>query len=206
MSQIIHQRPKYSIAIQILPRTGAGHKNKLLEISKRLINTKAQIRFLIRCKKHNLIPNGLNRRFFISISSFSQSGRRLCQRFQWKLLLRILSDKHWMLHKYKQRIQSLWKHLEAFNLGSRFYFQTDVMIKKKMNYWDRQDTHRLSQKFMKLVERNATYDLHKKQLSKDKDARIQESKDFCDRKLVYNVSGKYIPTETEQLIGRLGFS
>jgi len=150
MSQIIHQRPNIPSQYRFRREQAQATINKLLEISKRLINTKAQIRFLIRCKKHNLIPNGLNRRFLISISNFSQSGKRLCQRFQWKLLLRILSDKHWMLHKYKQRIQSLWKHLEAFNLGSRFYFQTDVMIKKKMNYWDRQDTHRLSQKFMKL--------------------------------------------------------
>jgi len=111
-----------------------------------------------------------------------------------------------MLRKYKQHIQSLWEHLETFNLGSRFYFQTDVMIKKKMNYWDRQDTHRLSRKFMKLVERNATHALNKKQLLKDKDARIQESKNIWDRKLLYNLSGKRIPEETEQLIGRLGFN
>ena len=131
MSQIIHQRPNIPSQYRFRREQAQATINKLLEISKRLINTKAQIRFLIRCKKHNLIPNGLNRRFFISISSFSQSGRRLCQRFQRKLLLRILSDKHWMLRKYKQHIQSLWEHLETFNLGSRFYFQTDVMIKKK---------------------------------------------------------------------------
>jgi len=48
--------------------------------------------------------------------------------------------------------------------------------------------------------------VYKKQLLKDKDARIQESKNICDRKLVYNLSGKHIPEETEQLIGRLGFN
>ena len=41
---------------------------------------------------------------------------------------------------------------------------------------------------------------------KEEDAQIQESKDFCDRKLVCNLSGKHIPKENEQLIGRLGFN
>ena len=131
MSQIIHQRPKILSPFRFLWEQAQATKNKLLEVSKELINTKAQISFLIRCKKHSLIPDGLNHRFFIFISSFSQSGRRLCQRFQRKLLLRILPDKHWMLHKYEQHMQSLWEHLETFNLGSRFYFQTDVMIKKR---------------------------------------------------------------------------
>ena len=53
---------------------------------------------------------------------------------------------------------------------------------------------------MKLMERNATHALNEKQLLKDKDAWIQESKDICDRKLGYNLSGKHIPEETEQLI------
>ena len=130
MSQIIHQRPTRATTYSFRREQAQATINQLLAISKKLINTKAQIRFLIRCKKHKLIPNSLNRKLFISISNLSQSGKRLCQRIQWKLLSRILSDKHWMLHKYKQKSLTLWKHLETFNLGSRFYFQSDTMIKK----------------------------------------------------------------------------
>ena len=131
MSRSIHQRPIIISQYRFCREQAQATINRLLALSKKVINTKAQIRFLIRCKKHKLIPNGLDRRFFTSISSFSQSGRRLCQRFQWKLLLRILSDKHWILHKYEQDIFSLRKQLESFNLGSRFYFQNEIQLKKK---------------------------------------------------------------------------
>ena len=102
MSETIHQRPTTISQYRFRREQAQATINQLLAVSKKITNTKAQIRFLIRCKKQNLIPNGLNRRFLTSISNFSQSGKRLCQCFQRKLLLRILSDKHWMLHKYEE--------------------------------------------------------------------------------------------------------
>ena len=106
----------------------------------------------MKCKKLNLIPNGLNHRFFLSISNFSQSGKRLCQRFQRKLLLRILLDKHWMfINKCDRKLSLLREELETFNLGSRFYGQTDQMIANKITRWKREDNKRLSQKLMKLM-------------------------------------------------------
>ena len=94
MSESIHHRPKSFVHYRIHREQAQATINQLLAVSKKVTNIKAQINFLMRCKKLNLIPNGLNRRFFLSISNFSQSGKRLCQRFQRKLLLRILSDKH----------------------------------------------------------------------------------------------------------------
>ena len=56
----------------------------------------------------------------------------------------VTSDKHWILHKYEQDIFSLRKQLESFNLGSRFYFQNEIQLKKKMSHWNRQENDRLS--------------------------------------------------------------
>ena len=75
MSETIHQRPTTISQYRFRREQAQATINQLLAISKKITNTKAQIRFLMRCKKQNLIPNGLNRRFLTSISNFSQSGK-----------------------------------------------------------------------------------------------------------------------------------
>ena len=147
----------------------------------------------------NLIPNGLNRRFFISISNFSQSGRRLCQRFQRKLLLRILSDKHWMLNKYDRKLLLLREELKTFNLGSRFYVQTDQMLTNKITRWKREDYNGLSQKLLRIMKKKNQHLTTR--ITKEDQDRIQQAKEICNWKLVYNLSDKQIPKETEDLVG-----
>ena len=56
--------------------------NQLLLFTRKMEGVKSQIRFLMKCKKHNIIPKGLKSGFLASISNFSQSGQRLCERFQ----------------------------------------------------------------------------------------------------------------------------
>ena len=109
--------------------------NQLLLYTKKKENVKSQIRFLMKCKKHNIIPKGLRSNFLSSISNFSQSGRRLCERFQKKLLHRILSDKHWLMEKFQRKCIYLREQLKVFNLASRFYFQNDSMINNKRKKW-----------------------------------------------------------------------
>jgi hypothetical protein len=75
-----------------------------------------------------------------------------------------------------------------------------------MSHWNRQENDRLSRKFSKLLNKNVVSDMKRKQLSEEVDAQVQKSKDICNRKLVYNLSDKQIPKETEELIGRLGFN
>ena len=74
--------------------------NQLLLFTRKEEGVKSQIRFLMKCKKHNVITKGLKSGFLSSISNFSKSGQRLCERFQRKLLHRILSDKHWLMEKF----------------------------------------------------------------------------------------------------------
>ena len=115
---------------------------------------KSQIRFLMKCKKHNIIPKGLKSGFLASISNFSQSGQRLCERFQKKLLHRILSDKHWLLEKFQRKCIYFREQLNLFNLGSRFYFQNDSMIKNKSKKWSLYENRRLSRKFVQLMQQS----------------------------------------------------
>ena len=56
------------------------------------------------------------------------------------------------------------------------------------------------------MEKNVFQISAEKQLKKKDEARVHESKKICNRQLVYNLSGKQIPKETEELIGRLGFN
>ena len=124
--------------------------NHLLLYTKKKENVKSQIRFLMKCKKNGIIPQGLKSSFLLSISNFSQSGRRLCERFQKKLLNRILSDKYWLMEKFQRKCDSLQDDLKSYNLGSRFYEQNDNMLNKKRNEWRRFDNCRLFCKFAKL--------------------------------------------------------
>ena len=62
--------------------------NQLLLFTRKMEGVKSQIRFLMKCKKHNIIPKGLKSGFLASISNFSQSGQRLCEHFQKKTLAR----------------------------------------------------------------------------------------------------------------------
>ena len=153
----------------------------------------------MKCKKHNIIPKGLRSNFLLSISRFSQSGQRLCERFQKKLLNRILSDKYWLMEKFKKKCISLQEELRCFNLGSRFYKQNDQMINNKADRWRLMNNRRLSQKFNHLRSNSRTpNENHMREK-----IRIEEAKKVCDRKRVYNLSGEDIPKETEELIGRL---
>ena len=58
--------------------------NQLLLFTRKSEGVKSQIRFLMKCKKQNVIPKGLKSDFLASISNFSQSGQRLCKHFQKK--------------------------------------------------------------------------------------------------------------------------
>ena len=107
-----------------------------------------------------------------------------------------------MLNKCDRKLSLLREELETFNLGSRFYVQTDQMISNKMTRWKREDYKRLSQKLLKLMA-NKNQHVTKKITREDQD-RIQEAKEICNRKLVYNLSDKQIPKETEHLVGQLG--
>ena len=141
----------------------------------------------MECKKHNIfIPKGLSSNFLSSISNFSQSGRRLCERFQIKLLNRILSDKYWLMKKIHDICDSLHEDLKCFNLGSRFYKQNDNMVNNKRDQWRMMNNWRLSHKFTLLW--------HKSRPPKKTDTRyrdrVEEAKKICDRTQVYNLSGR----------------
>ena len=75
-----------------------------------------------------------------------------------------------------------------------------------MKRWNREDNDRLSQKFTNLMKKNSLNNDRMKRFVKENEVRIQESRKICDRRLVYNLSDKQIPKETEELIGRLGFN
>ena len=156
----------------------------------------------MKCKKNGIIPKGLKSSFLLSISNFLQSERRLCERFQTKLLNRILSDKYWLMEKFQRKCDSLQDDLKSYNLGSRFYEQNDNMLNKKRNKRKRFGNCRLSPKFAKL--KNQTWPTTN--IAKRDEVRIKEAKNLCDRTSVYNLSGEQIPKETEELIRRLGFN
>ena len=104
----------------------------------------------MKCKKHDIIPKGLKSNFLVSISRFSQSGQRLYERFQKNLLNRILSDKYWLMEKFRRKCISLQEELKCFNLGSRFYKQNGEMINNKADRWRFVNNRRLSRKFNQL--------------------------------------------------------
>ena len=80
------------------------------------------------------------------------------------------------------------------------------MVNKKMRRWNREDNDRFSQKFTNLMKKNSLNNKRMKRFVKENEVRIQESRVICNRRLVYNLSDKQIPKETEKLIGRLGFN
>ena len=82
-----------------------------------MTNASAQIRFLIRCKKHNLIPNGLNRKFFTSISNFLSLGRDYANDFNGNYYYEycLLNTENEMLGKKKMKY--VYKNRERFVTG-----------------------------------------------------------------------------------------
>ena len=73
-----------------------------------------------------------------------------------------------MLNKCDRKLSLLREELETFNLGSRFYVQTDQMIANKITRWKREDNKRLSQKLMKLMAKKSQH-VTKKITSEDQD-------------------------------------
>ena len=69
-----------------------------------------------------------------------------------------------------------------------------------MSHWNRQENDRLSRKFSKLLNKNVVSDMKRKQLSEEIDARVQKSKNICNRKLVYNLSDKQFQKKRKSLL------
>ena len=109
-----------------------------------------------------------------------------------------------MLNKYDRKMSLLREELKKFNLGSRCYVQTDQTLTNKIACCKRKDYNRPKQKLLRIMEKKNQHVT--KRITKEYQDRIQEAKEICNRKLVYNLSDKQIRKETEDLFGRLGLN
>ena len=173
--------------------------NRFVGYIKQYEDVKCQINFLKKCMKNRLIPKGL-RSSLSAIGHSSKSGNRFCRRIHFRLLRRTIRDKYALLSAIDNNIRIYDWNMRSFNLGSRFYHNFYIRAKKLASRTFNACEWRLRQKYRTLkmemfrnIKTNSDMDIIK-------EAAVHK------RKVVWNLSGIEIPTETEELIGKLGMN